>query len=218
AAEEAVEALLARGEKVGLLKVRLYRPFGAAAFLAALPATTHKIAVLDRTKEPGSIGEPLYQDVINAFVESRDSRELPQIVGGRYGLSSKEFTPAMVKGIFDELKKEKPKNHFTIGINDAADAAVVRRNVIFTDQNHLIGDLQTFDRPVRKHRQGVGAQLQNLAAARLAPCRADFDKITKCSDIGQARNLNGAATDLGDAPKAFHRSERLNFRLQHIQS
>jgi pyruvate-ferredoxin/flavodoxin oxidoreductase len=123
AAEEAISSLNAQGEKLGLLKVRLYRPFAADAFVAALPDTVKSIAVLDRTKEPGALGEPLYQDVVAALSESffGDSPRFaqhPRVVGGRYGLSSKEFTPAMVKGIFDELKKSRPKNHFTIGIQD----------------------------------------------------------------------------------------------------
>jgi pyruvate-ferredoxin/flavodoxin oxidoreductase len=114
-AHETVEAMLAAGEKVGLLKVRLYRPFSIEAFVAALPASAKSIAVLDRTKEPGATGEPLYCDVITALAEMGVSKK---VIGGRYGLSSKEFTPAMVKGVYDELKKTSPKNHFTIGIND----------------------------------------------------------------------------------------------------
>lgn len=115
-AQEAVEHLVALGEKVGVLKVRLYRPFASEQFVKALPPSTKSIAVLDRTKEPGSGGEPLYLDVVNALVES--GQPLPKVIGGRYGLASKDFTPAMVKGVFDELKKPQPKNHFTIGIND----------------------------------------------------------------------------------------------------
>jgi pyruvate-ferredoxin/flavodoxin oxidoreductase len=118
AVEEAVNKLVSKGEKIGFINIRLYRPFLTEAFFKALPDTVKKIAVLDRTKEAGSLGEPLYQDVVNAFMERRMNGNMPYIVGGRYGLSSKEFTPAMVKGIFDELKKEEPKNHFTIGIND----------------------------------------------------------------------------------------------------
>ena len=121
AAEEAVDALTKQGEKIGLLKVRLYRPFDASAFIAALPATVKSIAVLDRCKEPGAAGEPLYQDVVTVLAEHADRlpfAAMPAIIGGRYGLSSKEFTPAMVKGIFDELTKPAPKNHFTIGIQD----------------------------------------------------------------------------------------------------
>lgn len=124
AALEAIKYMTSRmEEKVGILKVRLYRPFGVEQFISALPDTVEKIAVLDRTKEPGAIGEPLYQDVITALNENMDSEnpkfsKLPKVVGGRYGLSSKEFTSAMVKGVFDELKKDKPKNHFTVGIND----------------------------------------------------------------------------------------------------
>jgi len=118
--EETVDRLVAEDEKVGLVKVRLFRPFDSVAMVAALPATVKAIAVLDRTKEPGAAGEPLYQDVITAVTEhaSRDNGGLPRIVGGRYGLSSKEFTPAMVKPVFDELKSDTPKNHFTVGIND----------------------------------------------------------------------------------------------------
>ncbi|HUF39677.1 MAG TPA: pyruvate:ferredoxin (flavodoxin) oxidoreductase [Anaerolineales bacterium] len=119
AAHETVEALNARGEKVGILKVRLFRPFDVARFAAALPETVRSIAVLDRTKEPGSAGEPLYQDVLTALAETRaNGATPPRVIGGRYGLSSKEFTPAMVKAIFDELGSGKPKNHFTIGIRD----------------------------------------------------------------------------------------------------
>ena len=122
AAEETVAALNNRGEKVGLLKLRLYRPFPMEAFLAALPKTVRAVSVLDRTKEPGSPGEPLYQDVITTFAEipekDRSARVWPRIVGGRYGLSSKEFTPAMVKAVFDELSAATPKNHFTVGIRD----------------------------------------------------------------------------------------------------
>ncbi len=109
--------LAERDEKVGVLKVHLYRPFSIEHFIQALPKTTKAIAVLDRTKEPGSAGEPLYQDVVTAFMEAW-SGPMPRIIGGRYGLSSKDFTPAMVKGVFDELDKAKPKNHFTVGIVD----------------------------------------------------------------------------------------------------
>jgi pyruvate-ferredoxin/flavodoxin oxidoreductase len=121
AAEEAVDAMTRQGEKVGLVKVRLYRPFDTKAFLAALPATVKSIATLDRCKEPGAAGEPLYQDVLTVLAENAASlpfAAMPAVIGGRYGLSSKEFTPAMVKGIFDELARFSPKNHFTIGIND----------------------------------------------------------------------------------------------------
>ena len=115
-AHETVDQLTARGEKVGVLKVRLFRPFSVEHFMAALPATAKKIAVLDRTKEPGAAGEPLYMDVITALVEAGAADR--KVVGGRYGLSSKEFTPAMIAGIFEELRKPAPKNHFTIGIRD----------------------------------------------------------------------------------------------------
>jgi len=116
AVHETVEHLAGRGEKVGLLKVRLYRPFSIRHFVEALPKSVKSLAVMDRTKEPGAVGEPLYLDVVNALSEA--GRRDIKVVGGRYGLSSKEFTPAMVKAIFDELAKESPKNHFTIGIRD----------------------------------------------------------------------------------------------------
>ena len=121
AAEEAVDAMVKQGEKVGMVKVRLYRPFDASAFLKALPSTVKSIAILDRCKEPGGAGEPLYQDVVTVMAENEATLPFatkPTVIGGRYGLSSKEFTPAMVKGIFDELTKSAPKNHFTIGIDD----------------------------------------------------------------------------------------------------
>jgi len=130
--EETVKYLASQGEKVGVVKVHLFRPFSVAHFVGVLPPTVRAIAVLDRTKEPGSAGEPLYLDVVAALSEARDLRLeasesntksqasslKPLVIGGRYGLSSKEFTPAMVKSVFDELKKPEPKNHFTIGIND----------------------------------------------------------------------------------------------------
>ncbi len=118
-AHETVDWLASQGEKVGVLKVRLFRPFSVSAFLSSLPGTVKSIAVLDRTKEPGSLGEPLYLDVVSALVETGGiNGAMPRVIGGRFGLSSKEFTPSMVKAVFDELKKDKPKNHFTVGITD----------------------------------------------------------------------------------------------------
>jgi len=121
--EETADYLNARGEKVGLIKVHLFRPFSSQDLIRAFPATTRTIAVLDRTKEPGASGEPLYKDVVTAVAESFSSGRLPlksfpKIIGGRYGLSSKEFTPAMIKGVYDEMKKENPKNYFSVGIKD----------------------------------------------------------------------------------------------------
>jgi len=120
-AHETVEHLISQGEKVGLLKIRLYRPFSVKHFLNALPPTVKSIAVLDRTKESGAIGEPLYLDVITALNEGLKQGRLktaPSVIGGRYGLSSKEFTPAMVKAVYENLEGKQPKDHFTIGIND----------------------------------------------------------------------------------------------------
>ena len=131
-AHETVEWMTARGERAGVLKVRLYRPFAAQAFLAALPASARRIAVLDRTKEVGAPGEPLYLDVVTALAEARAEGRSPLaadaiVGGGRYGLSGKEFTPAMVKAVFDALARDRPPNHFTVGIEDD----VTRRSIPF---------------------------------------------------------------------------------------
>ncbi|MEI2579018.1 pyruvate:ferredoxin (flavodoxin) oxidoreductase [Scytonema sp. PRP1] len=121
---ETVDYLNTRGEKVGVVKVRLFRPFDVKRFVEVLPTTVKAIAVLDRTKEPGSVGEPLYLDIVTALHEFSDGRgsgrisPFPKVISGRYGLSSKEFTPAMVEAVFQNLAQAKPKNHFTIGIND----------------------------------------------------------------------------------------------------
>ena len=116
AIEETIDRMNSEGEKVGLIKVRLYRPFSVEHFLKAIPASCKKIAVLDRTKEPGSLGEPLYLDVCTTLLES--GKKDITVVGGRYGLGSKEFNPTMVKAVYDNLAKDEPKNHFTVGIND----------------------------------------------------------------------------------------------------
>lgn len=139
AVEETVEFLNARGANVGVLKVRLFRPFASSLFVEALPKTVKKITVLDRTKEPGASGEPLYMDVVTAMSESFSSgkfpfKSFPKIIGGRYGLSSKEFTPAMVNGIFEEMKKPEPKNHFTVGINDDVTHTSLSYNASFTTE------------------------------------------------------------------------------------
>ncbi len=122
-AEETIDDLVTRGEKVGLVKVRLFHPFSTAAFVAALPRTVRALAVLDRTKEPGAVGDPLYLEVLAALREAQDDGltafvEQPKVIGGRYGLSSKEFDPPMVQAIFAHLKQPKPRNHFTVGIMD----------------------------------------------------------------------------------------------------
>jgi pyruvate-ferredoxin/flavodoxin oxidoreductase len=150
---ETVEHLNRKGEKIGYIRVRLFRPFSIKHFLAALPKTTKAIAVLDRTKEPGGAGEPLYQDVLTALAEGLTEGALPmaampRVIGGRYGLSSKEFTPAMVKAVFDELKKDKPKNHFTVGINDD-----VAHTSLAYDANFIIEP----DNVVRAMFYGLGA-------------------------------------------------------------
>ena len=134
AVQETVEHLVTSGEKVGLVKLRLYRPFPAEQFVAALPATVKTIAVLDRTKEPGAVGEPLYLDVVTALNES-DVSTRPRVIGGRYGLSSKEFTPAMIKGIYDEVLNPKPKNHFTVGIVDDVTETSIQYDPSFSTED-----------------------------------------------------------------------------------
>jgi pyruvate-ferredoxin/flavodoxin oxidoreductase len=129
--EATVEHLRARGEKVGLVKVRLYRPFSVEAFAAALPRSTRAIAVLDRSKDPGAPGEGLYQDVVTALDEARGTGVLPGefrpvVVGGRYGLSSKEYTPAMARAVLDELRRDAPRRHFTVGIRDDVTGSSLR--------------------------------------------------------------------------------------------
>ncbi len=151
AARETLDHLVAKGEKIGILQVHLFRPFSSAHFLAALPQTAKSIAVLDRTKEPGSAGEPLYQDVITVLAEAISAgtiAAMPRVIGGRYGLSSKEFTPSMVKAVFDELAKPKPKNHFTVGINDD-----VSHTSLDYDKSWIIES----DRVVRAMFFGLGA-------------------------------------------------------------
>src|SRR4249919_2582502 len=123
AVEETVDTLVAGGEKVGMLRIRLCQPFPAEQIIAALPPTVRSIAVLDRTKEPGAVGEPLYLEVVATLAEAMDRDEppyaaAPRVIGGRYGLSSKEMTPSMIKPIFEELASARPKRHFTVGIYD----------------------------------------------------------------------------------------------------
>ncbi|NUM32450.1 MAG: pyruvate:ferredoxin (flavodoxin) oxidoreductase [Bacteroidetes bacterium] len=139
--EETVEYLNEqKGEKTGYVYIRLFRPFIVADFIDEIPQSVDKIAVLDRCKEPGNIGEPLYMDVVNAFAES--NRKKPVIIGGRYGLASKEFTPSMVLSVFDELKKETPKNHFTIGIDDDITNTSLEYDKRFSlDKQHLFRGL-----------------------------------------------------------------------------
>ena len=139
--KETVNELVSQGKKVGVIQVRLYRPFAQQAFLNALPTSVKSIAVLDRCKESGANGEPLYQDVLNTLVQAHfnnDLTSIPKLIGGRYGLSSKEFTPAMVKGVFDELKKDKPKNGFTLGINDD----LTHTSISYDNQFHLPSEMK----------------------------------------------------------------------------
>ncbi|WP_413174291.1 pyruvate:ferredoxin (flavodoxin) oxidoreductase [Anabaena azotica] len=145
---ETVDYLNQRGEKVGVLKVRLFRPFDVGRLVEALPNSVKSIAVLDRTKEPGSAGEPLYLDVVTAIYEGWKKTTFPKIVGGRYGLSSKEFTPAMVKSVFDNLAQPLPKNHFTIGIKD---------DVSFTSLNFDANFSTEADNVVRAMFYGLGS-------------------------------------------------------------
>lgn len=135
-AQETIEYLTNKGEKVGVVKVRLYRPFSMKHLINALPATTKVVGVLDRTKEAGA-PEPLYLDVVDALVEEGavKFKTLPKVIGGRYGLSSKEFTPAMIKGLLDEMAKSNPKNHFTLGINDDVTKTSIEYDSSFSTEN-----------------------------------------------------------------------------------
>jgi pyruvate-ferredoxin/flavodoxin oxidoreductase len=117
--DEAADFLMKKGEKVGVVKVHLFRPFSMKHFIETIPKTAKKVTVLERTKEHGALGEPLYVDVCAAFQEMRKQwPQMPVIVGGRYGLGSKDFTPGMAKGVFDNMKSAEPRNHFTVGIDD----------------------------------------------------------------------------------------------------
>jgi pyruvate-ferredoxin/flavodoxin oxidoreductase len=154
AAQEAVEFLTEHGEKVGVLKVHLYRPFSIEHFLAALPKTAKSLAVLVRTKEAGSAGEPLYVDVITALSEGLAAGKapfssFPRVIGGRYGLSSKEFTPAMVKAVFDEMLKPAPKNHFTVGINDDVTHTSLEVDPLFSTEDPKTGTLSRSSAKIR---------------------------------------------------------------------
>jgi pyruvate-ferredoxin/flavodoxin oxidoreductase len=142
AVQETVEYLVARGEKLGAVKVRLYRPFSIERFMRAPPATTKVIASFDRTKRPGSLGEPLYLDVVTALQEhnsackpSSGGAPTPRVIGGRYGLSSKEFTPAMIKSVFNEMAHPTPRNHLTIGIRDDATRTSLDYDPAFSTEN-----------------------------------------------------------------------------------
>lgn len=139
--DETVNYLVEKGNRVGMVKVRLFRPFSSEHFVRAMPGTVKKITVLDRTKEPGGAGEPLYQDIITALSEAWDTskRQSPQVYGGRYGLSSKEFTPAMVKAVFDNAGSKTPKNHFTVGITDD-----VSNTSLDYDPSFVIDDKENF--------------------------------------------------------------------------
>jgi len=133
---ETVQILTEKGEKVGIIKVRLYRPFSVKHLYKTIPETAKKLCVLDRTKEPGSAGEPLYIDIlsgINEYMSENNIKRTIKVFGGRYGLSSKEFTPAMVMGVFDEIKKENPMNHFTVGINDD----VTHKSIKYPEHYHI---------------------------------------------------------------------------------
>lgn len=139
ATHEVVDAMTRAGEKVGVVKVRLYRPFDGRALLDSLPTSVKTLAVLDRTKEPGALGEPLYQDVATTLIEYRGELAnrfqcVPRVIGGRYGLSSKEFTPAMIKGVYDEMIKDAPKNHFTVGINDDISFSSIEPDLTFCSE------------------------------------------------------------------------------------
>ena len=167
AVEETVAALEARGEKVGVLKVRLYRPFDGAALAAALPETVRSLAVLDRSKDPAAVGEPLYEDVVSALIEH--DRLPARVLGGRYGLGSKEFTPAMAAAVFAELAAEHPKRHFTVGIADDVSGTSLTYDPSFdTEAGRRQQTLRLLRARLRRHRrreQELGEDHRRVDAA-----------------------------------------------------
>ena len=187
AAHETVDYLQGRGEKVGLIKVRLYRPFAPEALIAALPASTRAVAVLDRTKEPGGDGEPLYKDVLGALAQhvctgQGKFAQLPRVVGGRYGLSSKEFSPAMFKGVLDALAAPEPKNHFTVGLHD--------------DVSHTSLDWDPAFR-TDAHRDAVQAVFYGLGSDGTVSANKNSIKI-----IGESTDLHAQGYFVYDSKKA----------------
>jgi pyruvate-ferredoxin/flavodoxin oxidoreductase len=200
-AQETAEHLLARGEKVGVLKVRLYRPFSAEHFLAALPATARTVAVLDRTKEPGSVGEPLYLDVVATVSEAValgrvPASRAPRIIGGRYGLGSKELTPAMVQGIFHEMAKARPRAHFTIGIQDDVTHTSLAYDAAFsTEDPATVRAIARFMHLLRTAHRPHGRPQDRLGRAAAAPAdgagrggQRDRDhRLRRRGGLGQSR-------------------------------
>ncbi len=181
---EAMNQTLPEHDQVAMIQVRLYRPFSAERFLNVLGESVNTIAVLDRTKEPGASGEPLYQDVMTVLCEGYMSdkiKRMPRVIGGRYGLSSKEFTPAMVKSVFDELGKESPKNHFTVGINDD-----VTGTSLDVDHSYIIED-----------RSGIRAMFYGLGADGTVGANKNTIKI-----IGSDPDLNAQAYFVYDSKKS----------------
>ena len=186
-AEETVEHLTARGEKVGLLKVRLYRPFAADALLAALPESVKAIAVLDRCKEPGADGEPLYKDVLTALAQAAADgvRSMPRVIGGRYGLGSKEFTPGMVSAVFAELAQAVPKRQFTVGIRD--------------DITHLSLDWDT------TYRSDAARALQHAVFWGLGADGTVSANKNSIKIVGEATDLQAQGYVVSDSKKSAHK-------------
>ncbi len=188
AVHETVDFLNTQNEKVGVLKVRLYRPFDARAFVKMLPANVRHIAVLDRTKEPGAGGEPLYLDCVNALHEQ--GRANVQVVGGRYGLSSKEFTPAMIKAVFENLAQPSPKNHFTVGIEDDLSHTSLDVDSEFFDRAGRRCARAVLWARIRRHRrceQGIDQNYwrkHGLLRARLFRLR--FEEVRRDDDLASA--------------------------------
>ena len=201
-AAETALALGATGERVGVLKVRLFRPLAAEALLAALPASTRRIAVLDRCKEPGCAAEPLQLDVVAAIAEHWPARLghaglLPQVVGGRYGLASKEFTPAMVKAVFDNLAAEKPRNHFTVGIDDD----VTHRSLAVDPAWQLPSTLPSGDAAGERTGQNAGQNFEALFYGLGSDGTVGANKNT-IRIIGEATGLHSQAYFVYDSKKS----------------
>ena len=220
AAGEAVDALVAAGERVGMVTVRLYRPFPVDAFVRALPPSCRGVAVLDRTKEPGSVGEPLYLDVRAAIDEAMDDAALdgtpapfataPRVIGGRYGLSSKEFTPAMVKAVLDELAAPRPKRHFTVGIYDDVTHLSLRVDEEFKHQRPFGRGAGHVLRPrLRRHgrlQQGLGEDHRRVDRPVCAGVlRVRLEEVRVGDGVTPAVRARAHPVDVPRARRRFHR-------------
>ena len=209
---ETIDVLNARGDKLGLVQVHLFRPFSASHLLDAIPATASAIAVLDRTKEPGGAGEPLYQDVVTAFAEALASgcrAAMPRIVGGRYGLASKEFTPAMVKAVFDNLAAAVPKNHFTVGIDDdVCHTSLAVDRTFVTESDDVVGCIfhgLGADGTVGANKNSIKIIGEGTSGIRPGLLRLRLEEIRVAHDLAPALRTTADPVGLSRSEGSFHR-------------